>query len=166
MSSRRCDCLPGLESSTIGTVVDAVNDDDELKDADKDNDSVNRIVDKVVEIVAPVVIRLGVSGILGFCTGYAFKRLGDQAAFGIGCVFGLSQTCAYFGWITINYGNIGRSILRLFDSDGDGKITSKDVKVHVRNLFHVLTFGLPSSASFVYGFTLGLGIPITFKRTI
>ena len=83
------------------------------------------------------------------------KRLGKDVLYGVGIIFVTAQTFAYMGWLTIHYKKIGYDMIRLFDADGDGLVTLKDIKVYVRFLFRVLTYGLPTTASFALGFSLG-----------
>jgi len=81
--------------------------------------------------------------------------LRKEAMFVCGIVFSTAQMLAFAGWITINYGKIGRDVLLLWDADGDGKVTVSDFKIYARRLLRMLTVGLPSSASFAYGFSMG-----------
>ena len=58
-------------------------------------------------------------------------------------------------WITINYGRIAKSLLCIFDVDGDGKFTKNDITIIFQRVFRVLTVGLPSASAFLYGISLG-----------
>ena len=61
---------------------------DEEKDPEK-----NPVVDVLVDFIS----RLGFSGIMGVCTGYAAKRLSHDLMFVGGLVFGTAQVFAYCG---------------------------------------------------------------------
>lgn len=122
-----------------------------------DDKKADMIVDKALDLAARAIMQLGVSGILGVCSGYAVKRLGKEAMFVSGSVFIFAQSLAFVGWISIHYSKIFSDIAKLLlDVDGDGKVDFNDIKAFFKKALHAVTIGLPSTGSFYYGFTIGL----------
>ena len=67
------------------------------------------------------------------------QTVGRIAAFGVGCLFICLQVLAYFEFIEINWSGIMKSSSKVFDADGDGNFTGKDVGIWLRRLLSLLT---------------------------
>eukprot|EP01034_Spumella_vulgaris_P032261 gene32260-39833_t len=85
----------------------------------------------------------GLGGIMGICTGVAFKRYGEQAAgfIGLGFVERVEQAV---------------------DLNGDGKVDSKDVAIAWAKFKNVLTYHLLS----IGGFACGLAVGMHFEKAV
>ena len=62
-------------------------------DYDRKEPEKNPVVDALIDFFS----RLGFSGLMGVCSGYAAKRLSNDLMFVGGLVFGTAQIFAYFG---------------------------------------------------------------------
>jgi uncharacterized membrane protein (Fun14 family) len=98
---------------------------------------------------------LGFGGLMGICTGVAMKRIGNKMAAVIGTGFIVLQSMAYLGYIQIDYGKVTKDATKLVDQDGDGNLTSKDLKILWEKFKDILSYNLPSGAGFASGFFLG-----------
>ncbi len=63
---------------------------------------------------------LGVSGLMGACSGYALKRVGRVGIFSIGAVFASLQLATQYGYLTVNCNKVshdsGVTVLRVAGS--------------------------------------------------
>jgi uncharacterized membrane protein (Fun14 family) len=73
--------------------------------------------------------QVGFGSVLGFASGYAIKKLGKIALMGVGAAFLLVQGLAYAGWVEVNWSKARADAERAVDVDGDGKVTSADIKI-------------------------------------
>jgi uncharacterized membrane protein (Fun14 family) len=93
---------------------------------------------------------------MGICTGVAFKRLGNQAAYSIGLGFVGLQALVYLGYIKVDYKKVKDDAQRVADLNGDGKFDAKDVSAAWAKIKDVLVVNLPSAGGFSAGVALGL----------
>jgi len=101
--------------------------------------------------------KLGFGGALGWSAGYALKKIGKMAAFATGCLFILFQSAAYAGLIDIHWNRVQQRISAAADLNRDGKVDLKDAMVVWRiYLKPMLTYHLPSTGGFTFGFLLGV----------
>lgn len=102
-------------------------------------------------------LQIGLGSAMGFCSGYALKKIGKVAAFGIGTAFILVQVGRYYGVIgDIDWSQVEERMHRVLDADGDGRFTMKDAEMHYNKVVSVLSYNIPSSASFGAAFLVGL----------
>lgn len=102
-------------------------------------------------------MQLSVGSIAGFTAGYAIKKAGKGAALLVGGAFITVQLLRYYGYIdTVHWERMNAQLVRTLDADGDGRITTADLKVHFNRLVDVLGFELPAGAAFGAAFFLGL----------
>eukprot|EP00600_Ochromonadales_sp_CCMP1393_P004545 CAMPEP_0174967920 /NCGR_PEP_ID=MMETSP0004_2-20121128/7846_1 /TAXON_ID=420556 /ORGANISM="Ochromonas sp., Strain CCMP1393" /LENGTH=160 /DNA_ID=CAMNT_0016217095 /DNA_START=161 /DNA_END=643 /DNA_ORIENTATION=+ len=113
-------------------------------------------VDGLIDQYMPILQKLGFGGIMGVCTGVALKRLGNNVAAVLGVGFVCLQGLSYYGYIQIDYGKVQEDAKKLADADGDGKLTSNDLKMIWAQVKHFLTYNLPSAGGFSAGFAMGL----------
>ena len=99
---------------------------------------------------------IGVSGALGFVSGYALKTVGKGVAVLCGVAFITLQALQYYEVININYKKAEQAAIQALDQDGDGKLTTNDLKVAKDRLQKRLSVGMPSAATFGVGFCAGL----------
>jgi uncharacterized membrane protein (Fun14 family) len=152
-------CQPGDKESSgnQGSTVSGGGGPVDNAPPTPDDKKADIIMDKALDLAARAIMQLGISGILGVCSGYAVKRLGKEVMFVGGSVFIFAQSLAFVGWISIHYSKIFCDVGKLLlDVDRDGKVDFNDVKAFFKKALHALTVGLPSTGSFYYGFTIGL----------
>lgn len=67
------------------------------------------------------------------------------------------QLLRYNGLISdVDWGHVEETLVRVLDTDGDGKITLNDVRTHLVRTVRILGFNIPSGAAFGGAFVLGL----------
>ena len=117
-------------------------------------DTVNTVV---LHVIAIVVLQLTLGGVAGFCSGYALKKVSKAAAIAVGVGFVALQLLRYNGLISdVDWGHVEETLVRVLDTDGDGKITINDVRTHLVRTVRILGFNIPSGAAFGGAFVLGL----------
>lgn len=101
--------------------------------------------------------QLSLGSVAGFCSGYALKKVSKAAAIAVGVGFVAVQLLRYNGLISdVDWGHVEETLVRALDTDGDGRITMTDVKVHLTRTVRILGFNIPSGAAFGGAFLLGL----------
>ena len=60
-------------------------------------------VEKAISMLKPVVAKLGFGAVMGYCSGYAVKKVGKAAAFTVGLIFMGLQGLAVSGYIEIDW---------------------------------------------------------------
>ncbi len=101
----------------------------------------------VPDLIAPLLPDLSLGGILGFCTGFAIRKVGRGLIFVLGSIFVLIQLLAYFEFITVNWTRVQQVAEPLVQ---DGARTGGSW------LLDVLSANLPFGGAFVAGLLLGL----------
>jgi uncharacterized membrane protein (Fun14 family) len=98
--------------------------------------------------IAPYLEHISFGLIAGFAAGYAFKKLGKLVAFAVGLLFIALQLLAFYGLVTINWGEIQSRV--------DPMLEAESLQQFWRGLLSVLTFNITFAVAFVPGFLLGL----------
>lgn len=98
--------------------------------------------------IAPYLEQLSFGLIAGFAVGYAFKKLGKLVAFALGLLFIALQVLAFYGLVTINWGEIQSRV--------DPLLEAESLRQLWQGLLAVLTFNITFAAAFVPGFVIGL----------
>eukprot|EP00184_Porphyridium_aerugineum_P002626 CAMPEP_0184694096 /NCGR_PEP_ID=MMETSP0313-20130426/2150_1 /TAXON_ID=2792 /ORGANISM="Porphyridium aerugineum, Strain SAG 1380-2" /LENGTH=419 /DNA_ID=CAMNT_0027152321 /DNA_START=67 /DNA_END=1326 /DNA_ORIENTATION=- len=109
------------------------------------------------EDIPPIIGQLSVGSLAGYATGYALKRIGKVAAFGLGTVFVVLQGLSYSGLVYINWRKLERDYIDVFDQDKDGVVTTKDAEIMADKLAHLLKYNIPSGVGFTAGMFFGIG---------
>jgi len=125
-------------------------------DAPDDAKSTDSYVDWIIDNCGAALGQITMGAALGFCAGYALKQVGKAAAFGIGVFFVSLQGLAFCGYIEIKWSKAFADGLKAIDTDGDGKITSKDLRVYAKKALHILMYQLPSGGGFISGLLYGM----------
>eukprot|EP00672_Neobodo_designis_P015633 CAMPEP_0174828448 /NCGR_PEP_ID=MMETSP1114-20130205/1341_1 /TAXON_ID=312471 /ORGANISM="Neobodo designis, Strain CCAP 1951/1" /LENGTH=111 /DNA_ID=CAMNT_0016062167 /DNA_START=52 /DNA_END=387 /DNA_ORIENTATION=+ len=99
--------------------------------------------------------KVSVGSVFGVCTGYAVKRLSQEAAYGAGLGFIFLQALSYYGYIQINWKKVKDDISKAADQDGDGQFDSTDVKIIIKRGISFLSHGIPDAAGFSAGLWVG-----------
>lgn len=120
-----------------------------------------------VEAMKPIGGGLSFGGVSGFCAGMACKKVGRAAAAGLGGVYVVFQTAAYFDYITVNWKKVESDVMSRLDTNGDGIVDEKDMGNWLNQALHVLamdeqegaatknTAAAGFAAAFLYGFKKG-----------
>ena len=122
---------------------------------------------------------------MGFCSGYALKKVGKIAAtiagkcdawifwktvpswlkqlsqlaqsiLHTGLGFVTLQTLQYAGYVNVDHNVIKKDVESLLDLNEDGKVDHEDRKIATDKVMEVLQIGMPSGGGFVVGFVGGL----------
>lgn len=96
----------------------------------------------------PFVEQIGFGALAGFVAGYALKKVGKVLAIVVGLVFVTVQLLAYFGYVTVEWGQV--------QSDVDPLLGAESLGAAWRALLSALTYNLPFAAAFVPAFVIGL----------
>lgn len=98
--------------------------------------------------LAPFLEQLSFGAIAGFAAGYALKKLGKLVAFAVGLLFIALQLLAFYGFVTINWGELRTRV--------DPLLEAESLQQFWRGLLGVLTYNITFAAAFVPGFVFGL----------
>jgi uncharacterized membrane protein (Fun14 family) len=77
----------------------------------KDNDPVTAALEKA----KPIISQMSFGSIMGFCSGYALKKVGKAAAVVVGCGFVALQTAASYGYIKLDWARISDDAQKTLD---------------------------------------------------
>lgn len=146
-------------------------------DNDKDEDDITSKIRRALQEQSPIDIMKNMPALLerafaldnevlaakmsygtgvGFCSGFAVKKVGKFGAFVFGTGFALFQSLSYAGYITINYEKVGQDLSKVLDLNADGKLSEADGKVLYDKALDVIGFNMPTGGGFAAGFALGL----------
>lgn len=98
--------------------------------------------------VAPYLQQLTFGIAAGFLVGYALKKVGKFVAIVIGLLFVAIQTLAYFGFLTVNWGEVQGRVDPLLEP---GSLNSL-----WRGLVDLLTYNITFAVAFVPALVVGL----------
>ena len=98
--------------------------------------------------LAPFLEQLSFGVIAGFAAGYAVKKLGKLVAFALGLLFIVLQILAFYGFVTINWGEVQSRI--------DPLLEAESLRQFWQRLLAVLTYNITFAAAFVPGLLFGL----------
>ena len=100
-------------------------------------------------------IGLGVVG--GFCAGYAVKKVSKVAALCIGLGLIGVQLARHKGLIDEpDWKKMEGAVVKALDADGDGKLSDKDVKIHLQSFIRTISMAGMCATSFGIAFMAGL----------
>lgn len=122
------------------------------EDKKKDSDPMAMAIDKM----APIMSQLSLGSVMGFCSGYAMKKVGKALAVVVGVGFVALQTAASYGYLEVKWQKISKDAQFKMDASGDGKVDKEDVKLWWKKLKALLTKNLPGNAGFSLGFLYGI----------
>jgi uncharacterized membrane protein (Fun14 family) len=96
----------------------------------------------------PYIQQLGFGGIAGFIVGYALKKVGKVVAIFLGILFVILQILAYYGFVSINWIEVQRSV--------DPLLETNRLQGLWQGLINILTYNFVAAAAFIPGLILGL----------
>ena len=74
-------------------------------------------VEGALDSLKPLVTKVSLGGVMGYCSGMALKKVGKALAFVVGLGFVAVQSAAYAGYIQVNWGKIADdSIVKPLDT--------------------------------------------------
>lgn len=98
--------------------------------------------------VAPFLQQLTFGGVAGYAVGYALKKVGKLLAIVLGLLFVAVQVLAYYGLVTVNWGEVQGRFDPLLEAGSLGRAW--------RSLLGLLTYNITFAAAFVPALLLGL----------
>jgi uncharacterized membrane protein (Fun14 family) len=131
-------------------------------------------------------LQLSLGSVCGFCSGYALKKVGKTAAFIFGIGFISLQTVRIIQQSQqstntplisnqllpslpssssttttttpplIDWVKVENAMIKIFDIDGDGKVSLNDIRTLTSRLVSSLSLGIPSTSAFAAAFFLGI----------
>uniref|UniRef100_A0A7S1Y6P0 EF-hand domain-containing protein n=1 Tax=Grammatophora oceanica TaxID=210454 RepID=A0A7S1Y6P0_9STRA len=104
----------------------------------------------------PMLSKLTFGSLVGYCSGYAMKRIGKAVAFGVGVIFLGLQGLVSTGYIEVDWLKIKDDAMKSADTTGDGKVDTEDLKVYWRKFWKMATHKLPDAGGFSLGFLYGV----------
>ncbi|KAF2075145.1 hypothetical protein CYY_003535 [Polysphondylium violaceum] len=87
------------------------------------------------------------SGVLGYSSGFATRKIGMFVIFVVGSIFTLIQVLSYYNYLTIHWERIFREVNPKFDKENRSR--------YFRTFINILTNNLHVKAGFLSGFYLG-----------
>jgi uncharacterized membrane protein (Fun14 family) len=63
----------------------------------------------------PYMAQLSFGSVMGFCSGYALKKIGKAAAVVVGCGFVALQTCVSFGYLKVDWAKVSEDAQKKLD---------------------------------------------------
>ena len=87
-----------------------MSDDDKKKNGE--SDPMATAIDKL----KPLVSQLSFGSVMGFCSGYALKKVGKAAAVILGCGFVALQTAVSYGYLQVDWKKISDDAMKPIDA--------------------------------------------------
>ena len=113
--------------------------------------------DEVLQNAGPFGTQLGLGSLAGYAAGVAVRTAGTLGFALAGGAFIALQGLQYKGYISVDWHRVEREMKDYLDTDGDGKLTTKDVRAYWTQATDILAFGLPGGAGFSLGLAYGVG---------
>jgi len=98
---------------------------------------------------------IGFGGVMGYCSGMAFRKAGKFVGFVIGVGFMGLQTAKSYGYIDVNWDKIREDSIKPIDTNNDGKIDAEDIDAWWKKSQKVMKDSVPETGGFSAGFLLG-----------
>lgn len=98
--------------------------------------------------IAPYLQQLTFGAVAGFMVGYALKKVGKVVAIAIGLVFVLIQVLAYYGFVSVNWGEVQERF--------DPLLEASSLNRAWKGLVSLLTYNVTFAAAFVPALVIGL----------
>ena len=98
--------------------------------------------------VAPYLQQLTFGAVAGFLVGYSLKKVGKFVAIIVGLLFVAVQTLAYFGFLTVNWGQVQGTV--------DPLLEPESINDMWRGLVSLLTYNITFAVAFIPALVIGL----------
>jgi uncharacterized membrane protein (Fun14 family) len=100
--------------------------------------------------------KAGYGFVVGYCSGFAVKRVAKAAAFVIGGAFVVVQSLAYRGYVKVNQDQVSKDVEDYLDFNKDGRVDARDAEIAYDRLQSMLAYNLPSGGGFTAGLYTGI----------
>eukprot|EP00542_Grammatophora_oceanica_P017442 CAMPEP_0194029650 /NCGR_PEP_ID=MMETSP0009_2-20130614/3325_1 /TAXON_ID=210454 /ORGANISM="Grammatophora oceanica, Strain CCMP 410" /LENGTH=189 /DNA_ID=CAMNT_0038669379 /DNA_START=66 /DNA_END=635 /DNA_ORIENTATION=+ len=167
--SRNASVVLGLTSMGSGSAVALCDDGspwtDLVKTDRNGNFDMNGTMDSVAKAMGDTAQGAIDSGIptqtsygfvMGYCSGFAMKKVGKAAAGVLGLGFMALQTLSYSGYIQVDHSRLKKDVEGFMDLNKDGKVDAGDAELAKEKLMSVIGFNMPAGGGFGVGFLAGL----------
>eukprot|EP00741_Cyanophora_paradoxa_P018408 tig00000204_g17772.t1 len=92
----------------------------------------------------------------GIAAGYAGKQIGKLSMTALGLIFIGLQVSSHYGYVSVNWNEISKSMMKPLDVNGDGKVDNLDYSIIADRVLRVLKANLPGAGGFGAGVAIGL----------
>lgn len=93
--------------------------------------------------------------LFGYCSGFATRCISKSAALLFGVSYIGLQWLNYKGYVSVRWSNVAATLENRMDLNKDGVVDKKDFEIARKRAMEVLTFHLPSTTGFVFGYLYG-----------
>ena len=69
-----------------------------------------------IEKAKPIIAKISFGSIMGYCSGYALKKIGKVAAVILGCGFIAVQTCVSYGYLEVDWNKVKDDAVKKVDT--------------------------------------------------
>eukprot|EP00539_Tryblionella_compressa_P006360 CAMPEP_0178764356 /NCGR_PEP_ID=MMETSP0744-20121128/17752_1 /TAXON_ID=913974 /ORGANISM="Nitzschia punctata, Strain CCMP561" /LENGTH=126 /DNA_ID=CAMNT_0020419535 /DNA_START=14 /DNA_END=394 /DNA_ORIENTATION=+ len=118
------------------------------------NDPID-VVQKFIAKNSDALNQIGFGGVMGYCSGLAFRKASRAVAGIIGVGFIGLQTAKSMGYIDVDWNKIRDDAIKPLDANKDGKLDAEDAKVHWQTYQEAMKDSVPGAGGFSAGFLLG-----------
>lgn len=73
-------------------------------------------VEQALELAKPLAAQMSFGAVMGYCSGYAMKKVGKAVAFGVGIIFIGLQAAVSTGYISVDWAKIQSDTMKKMDT--------------------------------------------------
>jgi uncharacterized membrane protein (Fun14 family) len=99
-----------------------------------------------------VAQQITMAGVFGFASGACLKHVSKKIAVGVGALFISLNVLNYLGYVNVNWVKMEDDFVKHLDTDGDKKITFKDVQTHMKRFIPIMS----NTTGFLGGLAAGV----------
>lgn len=81
----------------------------------KDESSSDTIL-TTIDAAKPILAKISFGSMMGYCSGYAMKKIGRVAAVVLGCGFIAVQTCVSYGYLDVDWEKVRNDAVKRVDT--------------------------------------------------
>jgi len=113
------------------------------------------MVQQFVEKNKDALSEISFGGVMGYCSGMAFRRVGKAVGVVVGVGFIGLQTAKSMGYIDVDWNKIRDDAIKPLDKNSDGKVDAQDVEIMWNQSQTMMKDSVPGAGGFSAGFLLG-----------
>jgi len=113
------------------------------------------MVQQFVEKNKDALSEISFGGVMGYCSGMAFRRVGKAVGVVVGIGFIGLQTAKSMGYIDVDWNKIRDDAIKPLDKNSDGKVDAQDVEIMWNQSQTMMKDSVPGAGGFSAGFLLG-----------
>lgn len=121
----------------------------------KDQPDPADVLQQFIEKNKDAISQVSFGGVMGYCSGMAFRRVGRAVGLVIGVGFVGLQSAKSMGYIDVDWMKIKDDAIKPLDMNSNGKVDADDVEVIWKKSQSVLKDSVPEAGGFSAGFLLG-----------